>query len=153
MPEQVTIEFRNTSGKFTLSGSKALGYTKANKGLVLSPQELHVLIKLHENGVFAQMLKTGGHNTHHERLGVAESSIKKTFKVQKVVEPIVEPEPEPAETDPMDLDGEEREKSLLALTVPKLKQLCKDHGLRIGGTKSELIARLVSIGPLYEQAQ
>ena len=44
---------------------------------------------------------------------------------------------------PLLCDGEEaRPADLTKLKVPELKQLCRDRGLRVGGNKPDLIARL-----------
>ena len=44
---------------------------------------------------------------------------------------------------PLLCDGEEaRPADLTKLKVPELKQLCRDRGLKVGGNKPELIARL-----------
>lgn len=45
---------------------------------------------------------------------------------------------------PMNLEANEREEALFALTVPQLKRLCRDHNMRVGGSKSELVARLMT---------
>ena len=48
------------------------------------------------------------------------------------------------ETEPLKEEQQKQseKQDLTKLTVPKLKDICRDRGLKVGGTKKELIERI-----------
>jgi len=67
MSSNLTIEYKPQHNKFSLLGKDALGYKTEKRSLDLTPQEILMVIEMHERGVFTEMMEGGATNLRQIR--------------------------------------------------------------------------------------